>query len=355
MSEKISRTHLRTFLGLLLGCLAVIFWMIGPYLLALFLGGTLAMLTYPVYKWLRIKKYGPRTAAMAVTLFLLVLVIVPIAGFSIMAVRQGMIVIQSLPDLTALSPQTLTASLSRFELVKTIIGDPAHVSVQLKSALYALGQYITAGIFSLARGIPQFMLQIALAVIACFFFLMDGKRFVNWMLGLSALNTTVQEKLIESFQGTAVSTILASLISASCQAVFGAVCFISLGVPGAFLAGGAMFLFSWLPVVGGAPIWLAGIGYLYMQGSIGKLIIMLIIGTLTSMTDNIIRALMLRGQVAMHPLVGLVAVFGGINMFGILGIFIGPILAAMLISLLKLWPELRDRFGLEEKTARETN
>jgi predicted PurR-regulated permease PerM len=51
----------------------------------------------------------------------------------------------------------------------------------------------------------------------------------------------------------------------------------------------------------------------------------------------------------MHPLVGLVAVFGGINMFGILGVFIGPILAAMLISLLKLWPQLRERLSSEPK------
>jgi predicted PurR-regulated permease PerM len=48
----------------------------------------------------------------------------------------------------------------------------------------------------------------------------------------------------------------------------------------------------------------------------------------------------------MHPLVSLVAIFGGIEMFGILGIFLGPILAAVLIALLQLWPEVGQRFGL---------
>jgi predicted PurR-regulated permease PerM len=48
----------------------------------------------------------------------------------------------------------------------------------------------------------------------------------------------------------------------------------------------------------------------------------------------------------MHPLVSLVAIFGGIEMFGIMGIFLGPILAAVLISLLQLWPEIGHRFGL---------
>ena len=48
----------------------------------------------------------------------------------------------------------------------------------------------------------------------------------------------------------------------------------------------------------------------------------------------------------MHPLVSLVAIFGGIEMFGILGIFLGPILAAVLIALLQIWPAVGHRFGL---------
>jgi predicted PurR-regulated permease PerM len=48
----------------------------------------------------------------------------------------------------------------------------------------------------------------------------------------------------------------------------------------------------------------------------------------------------------MHPLVSLVAIFGGIEMFGIMGVFLGPILAAVLMALLQIWPEVGHRFGL---------
>jgi predicted PurR-regulated permease PerM len=73
--------------------------------------------------------------------------------------------------------------------------------------------------------------------------------------------------------------------------------------------------------------------------------VLLAVGVVAGASDNVVRAYMLRGQAAMHPLVGLVAVFGGISMFGILGVFIGPILAAMFIALLKLWPELLGRMS----------
>jgi predicted PurR-regulated permease PerM len=59
-----------------------------------------------------------------------------------------------------------------------------------------------------------------------------------------------------------------------------------------------------------------------------------------------VRPLILQGRSKMHPLVSLVAIFGGIEMFGLIGIFLGPILAAVLIALLQLWPAVGQRFGL---------
>ena len=56
-------------------------------------------------------------------------------------------------------------------------------------------------------------------------------------------------------------------------------------------------------------------------------------GLLTGLIDNVVRTLILQGRSKMHPLVSLVAIFGGMEMFGILGIFLGPILAAILIVL----------------------
>jgi predicted PurR-regulated permease PerM len=345
MVGPVNRSHLPAFLGLLLGSLVIIFWMIGPYLMALFLGGTLAMLTFPLYRWLRLKRWGPSPAALATTLFLLVLVIAPVAGFSVLAVRQGISAAANMPDLGGFSPQSLTRDLSRSDIVRALVGDRAQVNAQIKSGFYSLGQYFTRGVLNLAKGIPEFVLQIALAVIACFFFLKDGKRFVTWLLSLSPFHPAVQEKLIDTFRNTALSTLAASLVSSAIQATITALTFLAFGVPGAFLAGGASFILSWMPVVGSAPVWLAGAVYLFLQGAFLQMTVLLAVGVVAGASDNVVRAYMLRGQAAMHPLVGLVAVFGGISMFGILGVFIGPILAAMFIALLKLWPELLGRMS----------
>jgi predicted PurR-regulated permease PerM len=77
-----------------------------------------------------------------------------------------------------------------------------------------------------------------------------------------------------------------------------------------------------------------------------KAILMVIFGLMTGLVDNVVRPMILKGRSKMHPLISLVAIFGGMEMFGIMGILLGPILAAVLIALLQIWPEVGQRFGL---------
>jgi len=339
--------HLITFLGALLACGIAVLWMLSPCLLSLFLGGTLAMLTYPVYQWLRFKKFGPRLAATAVTALLLLLVIAPLTGFSVLAVKQGVVIGRELSELKEFSPKALTAALSRWQLVRTVIGDPEEVDARLESAIRATGQLTSSEVLKLGGGVPEFLLQLVLAMIAFFFFLLNGEQFVDWILGLGVLDRNVQEKLVESFRATTISALLAGLTAAASQAVLIVVGFRIIGIPGAFLAGGLTFVFAWMPILGTAPALLAAMIYLYaMRGSplqMGAIVFLALTG---SVIDHLVRPLVLKGRDNMHPLLGLVAIIGGIQMFGIEGVLIGPILAAMLLSLLRTWPAIRSRLGI---------
>lgn len=341
------RAQFVAFLGALLAFIIGVIWMIGPYLLSLYLGGSLAMLSYPFYQWLRVRRCGPRLAASAVTLVLLLLVIAPLTAFSVLAVKQGIAIGREMTELKEFSPRAITVFLSRWQVVRMAIGDPDVVNARLKSAIQAAGQFTSASVLRLGKGVPEFFLQLALALIAFFFFLLDGERFMDWTLGLGALDRNVQEKLVESFRDTTISAVLAGLAAAASQATLIVISFLLLDVPGAFLAGGATFVLAWLPVLGIAPATLAGFLYLYVQGSSIKMALMIVLGLVGSVLDNLVRPIVLKGRDDMHPLVGLVAIISGLQMFGILGVFIGPILAAMLISLIRIWPLIGERFAVD--------
>lgn len=346
------RAHLVTFMGALLICIVAVLWMVGPYLLSLFLGGTLAMLAYPAYQWLRARKWGPRLAATAATFLLLALVIAPLTGFSILAVKQGIAIGEELSELKEFSPKAITVVLSRWQVVRTVVGAPAQVNARLKSTIQAAGQATRAAVRKLGEGLPEFLLQLVLALIAFFFFLLDGERFMDWVLGLGALDQNVQKELVESFRDTTISAVLAGLAAAASQAALIAIAFLCLDVPGAFLAGGLTFIFAWIPMLGTAPAGLAGLLYLYLEGSLVKMALMIVLGLAAGVIDNLVRPMVLKGRTGMHPLVGLVAIISGIQMFGILGVFIGPILAAMLLSLLRIWPVIGGRLGIASTAGR---
>jgi predicted PurR-regulated permease PerM len=330
----------------LLACTLAVMWMVGPYLLALFLGGTLAMLAYPLYHWLLAEAWSRRAAAFSVTTLMLLLVIAPIVAFSILALTQGIAMGQQLAQLDEFSPKAMTVVLSRWQWIRAVIGDPRLIDAWLRGMIQAAGTFASSGALKLIKGLPEFSLQIILSVLSFFFALLDGERFMNWLLGLGALDKTVQERLVEAFRTTTISAVLAGLAAAASLAVMISAGFLALGVPGAFLAGGLTFVFAWIPLLGTAPALLAGMLYLYAQGSMTKLGIMAALGLAASVVDHLIRPLVLKGRAGMHPLVGLVAIISGIRLFGLLGVFIGPILAAMLLSLLKIWPVVGDRFGI---------
>ncbi|MDO8803533.1 MAG: AI-2E family transporter [Elusimicrobiota bacterium] len=346
------RFHLITFLGALFACIATILWMVGPYLLPLYLGGTLAMLAYPVNQWFRARKCGPRLAAAAVTALLLLLVMAPLTGFSILAVKQGIAISGQLSELKEFSPKAITTALSRWQLVRTVVGDPAQVNARLKGVIQSAGQFTSETVLKLGKSIPKLLLQLILAQIAFFFFLLNGEQFVAWFLGLGAFDRSMQEQLVKSFREATISAVLAGLAAAASQAILILLTFLLLGVPGAFLAGGLTFIFAWIPVLGTIPAVLAGLLYLYVQGASVKIALMIVLGLFAGIVDNMIPPLVLKGRAGMHPLVGLVAIISGIQMFGILGVFIGPILAAMLLSLLKIWPVIRGRFGIDPAAGR---
>jgi len=347
------RTHLITFLGALFACAAAVLWMVGPYLLSLFLGGTLAMLAYPGYQWLLEKKCGPRLAASAVTAILLLLFMAPLTGIFILSIKQGIAISREMAELKEFSPKALTASLSRWPLVRTLIGDPAQVNTRIKDGIQATGQFTSSTILKLGSGVPKFLLQLFLALIAFFFFLLNGEQFAAWLTGLDAFDRSVRKKLAKSFRDTTVSAVLAGLAAAAAQTALIMTGFLIIDVPGAFLAGGLTFIFAWIPMMGTAPASLAGMIYLYVtHGAPIKMVLMIVLALAAGVIDNLIRPLVLKGRADMHPLVGLIAILSGIQLFGILGVFIGPILAAMLISLLKIWPDIRGRFGIDSGPGR---
>jgi len=344
--ERTNRAHFVAFLVALFALSAVFLWMIGPFVLSLFFGGLLALIARPVYERLKAHGVGRRTAASISTVMMLLLVLGPLAGFLFLAARQGVAVGKELGELKEFSPGMLTRTLGRLPMARAM-GNPEEVNTRIKESIRSAGMAVSGALLEFAKAVPQFLLQMILALVAFFFFLLDGRAFVDFVLSRAVFEADVQDKLRRTFVDMARSTVLAGFAASAAQATVILAAYLILGVPAALVAGAGTFFLAWLPMIGSLPAAAAGVGYLYSQGEMFPMAMMIVFGVLAGVVDNLVRPLVLNGRSGLHPLIGLIAIISAIDMCGILGIFVGPLLAAVLISLLELWPEIAGRFGVE--------
>ncbi len=133
-----------------------------------------------------------------------------------------------------------------------------------------------------------------------------------------------------------VGQMLTSII----QAVVGGIGFLIAGVPGAILWTAVMAILALLPVVGAFLVWIPAGIYLLVSGEIGWGIFLLLWGALVvSNVDNFVRPKLIGDRSGIHPLFVLVGVLGGVAAFGFIGLFLGPVLVGVTVSVLKVWEE----------------
>ncbi len=327
-----------TFFVLLALFLAVFSLMIWPYLFALVMGVMLAMLTRPLYAQLVRRGAGPKVSAAVSLAVILLAVIVPLAVFAAVALNQGIDLFNYLSsDNGLVFLRSAVAAVTNFKPLYWVVNSPADLQQKglefLKSAASALSTVILVQ----AASLPDLALKFIITLLTWFSMLSEGDIFLKWLLGKVPLEPGLRNRLIDSLKATTASTVWASSAAAASQAVLVMAGFWILGVPGIFLAAGATFIFAWIPILGSLPVCAAGAIYLYFQGSMVKMAAMAVVAVAAGLIDNVVRPIVLKGHGDMHPLLAMVSIFSGIQLFGILGVIFGPVVAAMLLSLLNSW------------------
>jgi predicted PurR-regulated permease PerM len=334
------------YLTLLIGFLVLNMKMIAPYALAILMGSILALLFFPYYKKLRIKNVGQITASLLVTIGITLLLIVPIGLFGLSAANQASMIAKNVSQGNNISLDSIVEKISHSKIVEPFIDDQEKLKEEIIGYSKKGIEKISTAVLGLVGSIPERLFQIFLSLLTCFFMLVDGRKLLVFLNDKIPMDWDVRSKLYGSFKNTAISVIWATIAAAAAQAAIMFFAFLTMGIPGAFLAGGATFIFAWIPFLGCVPVCAAGAIYLYTQDRYTAMFVMVGVGAFTGVIDNYIRPLILKGRDELHPLISLISIFGGIAMFGILGVFVGPIAAATLIALLQIWPTVGKRFGL---------
>jgi predicted PurR-regulated permease PerM len=320
--------------------LVLFVWMIRSLLVPIALGALLALLLSPLQARVaprlgKAKRFSP----LLFTAASLVLVVIPFVFVTIEAVH-------SIAEFVSRDWSTTVAKVQGFLTDGIDIrGRSIHIGgEQLQQIVQNVGQraasFAAGFVGGLATTLPNFIVGLFLFSVALFYGLRDGGALGRWMFRLSPFPTEQTRELFASVRETVNGAILGLVVTALVQGGLTVLALIIFGVPNAFLLGVLATLLAFIPLLGTTPITIGAAIYLFAGGRIGAGIGMLITAVIIGVSDNVIRPWVQSSRTSMHPLIALLAIFGGIAFFGASGVFLGPVIAAMAIWTIDTYAKL---------------
>jgi predicted PurR-regulated permease PerM len=173
---------------------------------------------------------------------------------------------------------------------------------------------------------------------AMFFLLRDGEVIGRELRSLLPLPPAQSERLIRSTRDLVIASVGAGVVVAVAQGTIGGLAFWALGLGAPAFWAVVMAFCSLIPVVGAALVWVPAALWLLLAGSVGKGIAMAVIGVLgISMSDNVLRPLLLSGSTQVNGLVIFFGLLGGVAAFGFIGLVLGPVILVVTTNLLRMF------------------
>lgn len=339
-AQAIDAVRVRSLVLFLLAAGGV--WVVGlmlrPFLPAVVTSAVVAVLVLPIYRRVARRIAHRNLAALLTTVVVFFLGLIPTVVVSLLLLEEIRDRIAWLgSDLPALLGPA--GPLTRWsERVAAHIGveatDVAAVIAQQAQALVSMLVSRTVNLFT---GLGGWLLQAGVALFTLFYLLRDGDNVLEYVKWLLPLDAASNDRLFRRAGEITHATVFGSLVVAFVQAALGGISFWALDLPAPIVWAALMGILSILPAVGAWFVWLPAGILLLFGGHVIKGIILLAIGAfLISTVDNVLRTLLVSDRAHLHPLVAFFSVLGGLFVFGAAGVFIGPVLFVMALTLVEI-------------------
>ncbi len=332
--EKI---HRLTLLLLVLFISAMFLTMIKPFLMAILLAGIFSALIHPFYRQLSGWMGGRDvTAAICTLLIVVLIVLIPLSGLLAVITSQAIKVGQSATPWVQkqlASPTAFSDLLGHLPFYDVI--EPYRETILQKAGtlVESASGFLISGLQGAAKGTVNFIFLLFIFLYTIFFFLLDGQKLLEKILYYLPLENEDEQRLLRRFTSVTRATIKGTAVIGIIQGTAAGIALAVVGIPSAVFWGTVMTVLSIIPGIGTALIWLPAAIVLAAQGMWGKAVgLTLFCGLVVGSIDNLLRPRLVGKDTEMHDLMILLSTLGGIALFGLTGFIIGPIIAALFVT-----------------------
>lgn len=327
---------------LLLGFL--VYLITKPFLVPLAWSAVLAIFFYPIYLRMDMR-FGPNRAALLSTLGVTLLLIAPTLVVLVYATREAVATAAKLQS-SLLSPEKAlpghVVTWIRHRL--PVPWQSTDFSQPLRQAAESIATFLAEKFAAVVKNVFAFVLDLFIVVFALFFMFRDAHSMVRGVRHLLPFDEDIQDDVLRESRDLVFASVAVALVIAGIQGLLGGLAFALAGISSPLFWAVLIAFFSLVPVVGSALIWVPASLWLVLTGSWGKALeIVVVCGGVTTVADNIVRPLLLRNRTHLNELLLFVSVLGGLEVFGLLGLVVGPTVMAAAMGIFRVYMDYHDR------------
>lgn len=324
-------------IAIVLGLVVLSYILLKPILMSLIAGIILASLFIPLFRKLNRKIKNKNVVSLALTILLILVIIIPIGILTPLLLDESISIfiaaqtIDLISPLKSIFPSLFTNEEIGYELARSIQNFVKDIT----------GSFMNSLADFLFEELPSFFLMITVIIFSFFFVLRDNEQLTAYLKGISPFSKEVDKKLFKSTKDLTFSIVYGQLLIGGLQGVLVGVGFFIFGVPNALFLTILAVLAGILPVIGATIVWIPLIIYLFFTGwPIWPLLGITAFGIMGSFFENSTKPAMVSKRTNLHSGVILFGMIGGLMVFGLMGLVVGPLVLAYLLIFLDL---IRDK------------
>ena len=313
----------------------------------------IAYLSYPLYRNLLRYIKNEVFASVTVAIFIILLVAIPLL------IILSLVSKEAYYTYTTLNQQNLGTNFLNIvcqdenkllcRTIKSFMNylPEENLDYYLQISIKKITEFIIDNVSKFLAIIPSILLNFFVMMFVVYYLLKDGEAIAERIKKILPLKEAHKQKVLETFHNITYAVFYGNITVAIIQGIFGAIGFFILGVPSPILWGLIMTFFALIPYFGTAIIWLPAalnlifMGYLQNNNSSTiRGIILIVYGIFViSSIDNILKPKIIGTKAKVHPILVLLGVLGGLSLFGFIGLVLGPVMLALLMTFVDIYEE----------------
>jgi len=339
MKDLLKKYVLRHVFKILFAVLVVglFIYIMLPFILPIVLGGILAMAITPTVNKLVARGLTPGTSLLVTIVGLGIVGLAPAVVFFVRGSRKITELMEH-ADFTQLSLRLKGSAYGVIDKLSSLYGlDEKFAQEKMDTVFVSLGAFVSSTLSDFVTAIPDMIMLSFITLLSVYVFLRESKTIRQLFDRYFYFSKSNGDRFIDVLAVSCREVFVTNILTGIIQSLFVATSAALLGVGDFFLLFFVTFVCSFMPVLGAGPVAAVLALYCFFESQTIPGIVLLVVAGVAGVADNVVRPFLAsRGEVAVHPFVGLLAVIGGVVMFGLPGLFIGPLIASLCFGVLPI-------------------